>query len=690
MGPLDREHADAWATDFIDVETLNARPSDLILKAIDEVRDTSRRAPSSLRSHSLLVLGPAGAGKTHLFARIRRRCGPRAAFVLMRPELASDPTPRHVLAAYMDALQQRVPGRDDRQLDLVIGSALAMLEGHGVKWPNAFLEQVRSASATERADMLAEAVERIADLFPEANLDWVERLLSVPVLGPAERRAALVWLSGREPDANQLKRLGLNEMMPDQTVLPALRTLVFLASYSTPSVLVFDQLENLIDHDDPSAARIHAHARLVSELFDSVRGLVIVQLALDAEWARRIQPVLSASERSRLEARIEVLELPTPAQRTELLERWVESLPPEDRQPAPWPFSPEEWSRWRTAAGATPRMLMIACRQALGRPALISDLILPSAQGAPSFPQEDSSSTATDERLAEQWAELMQKAQVEVSGAAEAGHPLDRERVLGAVIAATGLAGTIKVERGRAKTPFDLRAHGPAGPVDILVVQQAHPRSVASALQRAATAASSTRTIALREQGWPFPPTWSRVGELLEAFTKQARARWLELGQPQVVELLALHDFMAAARSSDLSDERGAPLSEERAREWARQALRPESHPVIATLFDPSVAASPSEETPLAAEVPPQDDAQASPVVPPRGKAREALEPQGRGVVIEVLSRLQLASVDRLVREVRQVDTGQTRSRVLEAVQALGPQVRWLGRSIVAWKGGGS
>ena len=86
-------------------------------------------------------------------------------------------------------------------------------------------------------------------------------------------------------------------------MLPALRTLAAVASFSAPLVVVFDQLENLVD-DRGSTAAIHAHARLYSELHDTVPGLVLMQLSLDSEWERRISPALGLPEKSRLEARV--------------------------------------------------------------------------------------------------------------------------------------------------------------------------------------------------------------------------------------------------------------------------------------------------------------------------------------------------------------------------------------------------
>lgn len=676
--PFDREHADAWSSDFADVESLNARASDLVLKAIETVRESSRREPESLRSHSLLILGPAGAGKTHLFARLRRKLGPRATFVLMRPEIAIDPTPRHVLAACLDALQRKVAGREERQLDLVVGSAISMLEGHGVKYPTVFVEELKNAAAADRAKMIERAVEKIAELHDDIDPIWLERLLAVPAASMTDRRAALAWLSGREPDLQQLERLGLREPLPDTSVLPALRTLSVIASYSTPIVLVFDQLENLVEEDDASDRKIHAHGRLLAELFDTVRGMVLVQMALDAEWQRRIRPRLSESERSRLEARVELLDLPTPAQRSALLEGWISKLSPEERHPAPWPFTAEEWLEWSSGPGVTPRMLMIACRQAYARSGDFSgeESLLPPP--SPSMPPSAAPSEDVDARVAELWEETLSAAREKLAAIAADGRPLDAERLLGGLAALLRLVEDIKIQPKKSRDPHDLRVAVGPSEVDVFIAQHTHPRSAIAALQKATAAASERPVIALRERSRPFPPSWGKVSEQLSLFSSTPRGKWLELSPPEVVELIAVEDFLASARSQDLAARDGRPLREDVVRAWTKKHLEPSALRPIAALLGKDVASDEPAIVPL-----PSPERVS---VAPRATRAAAKKPSG--LVATLLEELGLASVDRLVTEARRREKDVTRAFVLRELRGLGDQVRWFGRAIVVWRGG--
>src|SRR5260370_40300442 len=96
-GFLEAVHANPWGADVVDLPTLNSAASDAIETAVRNVREVARTEPSALRSACLTVLGPAGAGKTHLFGRLRARLGPRAVFVHIRPLAGRDVTPGFVV-----------------------------------------------------------------------------------------------------------------------------------------------------------------------------------------------------------------------------------------------------------------------------------------------------------------------------------------------------------------------------------------------------------------------------------------------------------------------------------------------------------------------------------------------------------------------------------------------------------------
>jgi hypothetical protein len=664
--PFDSEHVDAWSDDVADVESLNASVSDSILTGLETVRRDARQAPTKLKSQCLLVLGPAGAGKTHLFARLRRRSGPRAAFVLLRPEVGTEPTTRHVLAAAVDALRHKPANHDETQLDILVGAALALQRGHGSRFPTAHLDELRNASDSAREQQISDTVDAVAKHFPEIDETWLQRLLTVPTASPVQRRALLTWLSGREPEQLQLERLGLKEPMPDSSVLPALKTLAIIAAQSTPLVLMFDQLENLVQ-DDETTSRITAYSTLISELYDSVRGLVILQMALDGEWQQRISPALAASHRSRLERDRQLLSLPTEQQRSELIDAWTRALPASERKPPPWPLSDKEWQVWGKGPGVTPRTLMVACREALARgdaPATVAP------------PPEEPSTDALDTRLDELWKAALVEARVVSKQATDETRPIDRERVLGGLVGALRLSGAPPMSMKSGKQPHDLRLGDERSGTDLYVIQQGNGRSAAASMQKAATAAQSRRVVALREASRPVPSSWAKCLDGLSLLQQSSHGQWVELSPNEVNDLLALSGLLASARSQDLSGRDGKPIPESEVHDWVKRRLEPRGWPAVASILtttprDASAASSAGAVTP-----------------PPKTPAQVPLPMASDGSVPGILRRLRLASVDRLVREARLITRDRTRAEVLTELRALGGDVRWFGRSIVQWVGG--
>lgn len=647
-GPFDFEHADPWSSDVVDVESLNAHVSDAILKRIGDARRAAPLGPTELYTSSLLALGPAGSGKTHLFVRVRRRSGPRAAFVLVRPEIGVEATPRHVLAQIVDSLGRPASGTADRQLDVIAGSMLAAVAGERVG-PHVLLEQLR-ADESLREELIERVTAHLERLYPETWSDYLARLLRAPFLPAPDRRAANAWLAGREMTDVQASRLGGGASLGDPDVMPALRTLSIVAAHGSPIVLVFDQLENLVTADHQTQ-RIAAHGNLVSELYDTVRGLVIVQLALDAEWDRRIRPELAASHRSRVEARVLELALPTPDQREDLVRAWVGRLPPS----TPWRFSAEQLARWRADLSMTPRQLMIACREALKGPG--------GDATEPALP--------VDDRLAELWSAQVEQSRAELERAAGEGCGTDAER-LAAALHVLGELARLAPSSALEKNTRVVQLGGR----QVRIVQHAHPNSVAASL-RQAIAAAATGTFILREHELAFPPTWAKVDEHALAL-EATGARFIWLAREDAARLLALHDFLAAARSQDLEDAAGRPLAFDAVESWARIELDWRAWPAVSALISSDAPEPPREVSGAVRAV----------RAVPRRTGKPLLDSQTQAHALAVLKRLRVASVERIVREVRRIEPQTTAASVARDLARAGADVRWYGPRLCAFREG--
>lgn len=644
---LEAVHADPWSEDFIDLPTLNASASDAIEEAIAKLRTTAREEPKALRSTSLVVLGSPGAGKTHLFSRLRRRLGPRAVFVHIRPLVHAEMTPRFVLGEIASQLGHST--KNLPQISALVGSLLAHLGGASTEYPTVFLDEYEHLSEPDREQRLDAALERALSIWPDLDESYLRRLLLAPFAKGPTRRALLAWLSGRDCDVAQLQRIGATASLSEDVSPLAIRTLATVAAPGAPIVLVFDQLENLVESSG-TGSRLLAYAHLTSELVDTVRGLTLVHMALDTEWDRGIEPALNASQRSRLVMRRETLALPISSEREELLRLWCEKVP-DAEAPFPWPLGEARLARLRSQPGLTPRMLLIECR-----------LALDGEQDQPDGTKDEAEqATSDDDGLQAEWHGALARARRLVSEAAEQRVPVDPARLADGLLA-TGrfLTGGKLSSDKRGTTRIRLEMPGRTSRVAIL--SESHHRSLGSALSKLTALAKEEPVIALRERARALPPTWKDTLAKRRVFLATGQARWLDVDTDDCANLLALDELLQAARSGDVTNAQGQPLDEAVVVAWVQSKLDVADWKLLRGLLNASPANEDEEEEDMA--------------------PRTAIGVPSQHS-LSTLRRLRVASVDRLVREVTRVEPSATRASVLAELESAGARVAWFGRAIV-------
>ncbi|HZO15768.1 MAG TPA: hypothetical protein VFB62_20990 [Polyangiaceae bacterium] len=675
LTPFDYEHADPWGSHFLDLETLNAHVNGRIAELLLDVRGAAERSErEALRTSALLVLGPAGTGKTHLFSRLRRELGPRAAFVHIRPDIGVVTTPRHVLAHVIDALTRETARQPARQLEVVLGCLISAARGGQGARPLLHLDDHRRAPDAERAETVEGIVDRVEGFCFDLSIDYLELLLTLPVLSRIDQRAALAWLSGREPSEAQLARLGRRAGLGDTEVIPALRTLAAVAAFGAPLVLVFDQLENLVDPNGETD-RIIAYGTLISELRDNARGLTLVQMALDTEWMHGIRSVLGSSQRTRVEGEIVQVSMPTREEREKLVKLWVAALPDEQRSaPFPAPFTGDQVKRWCDAADMTPRALMIACRQALAgalerarkHPEVTRERQPPSEP-----PPRENDSDALSLRLEALWEEYLAAARNELKRESEEGRSVSGERLAGALVAAAGLLDDTRALARMQGTAVAVMLERAQSRIAVIIAQQLHPRSLAVSLRRAAERAATEPVLVVRDQALPFKPSWGGCEEQRRQLLKSRFGSWLELARHELVRLLATHDFLAAARSQDLAGPDGHAIDVSLVRKWLADKNEITQSGVLPLALAMLTGTRPSERPPSA----PPLRTSTAPLPQP--------EPLTRAGAVAILRELRIASIERLVREVRARHRHASRAAIEAELRSAGGRIRWFGSSIV-------
>ncbi len=665
--------ADPWETDLFDVASINAEVSDRIFAELTRVTRETEDVAKTPRASVTIALGTAGAGKTHLFARLRNRVGLAACFVHVRPLFATLPSPRLVLGQILDALGTRSAPNGLTQIDVLAGAALGRALGIGRR-PNVAIDDLQGAP--DRDARLAAAAESLERQVQGLHGPTLRHVLRMPFADGMERQARLRLLEGEELTDEEASSIGMRTespvRLPDAHVPRAISTLSRLASLGAPLVVAFDQLENLDPGGD--ASRVLAFGHLLAELHDTAPGMVVVLLSLDDLWRHRIAPALPEAVRARIGRETRALRNPTPEEKDALLAGWRERDPALASLPFPAPFSAQAWSAWRTETSATPRILLEELDawvegQRVDPPGTSIAVDPAAAAAAGVAPAVVESATAVDDALARYIAEAHDE--IARSGPT---HPVPAERLRAALhqllllakASVTTADGEMQFEHARKRRC-------------IVMAQQSHHLSLAAALKRALDNPSA---VAIRETRVPLPEGWTVCRSLQRDLVIAGRWRPLDVGE--MAWVLGLHDLVAAGRSGDVVEAGGRSIAPEQVE--ARCAAIAKEGPLLQALL----ASFTRQGRPGARVASPKKGAVSRPEALPAadGRGTNASESSAVSAAGMVVARLGVASVDRVLREVRRKQPDATRAAMLRSLEA-DPNVEILGPSMVAWRSRG-
>jgi hypothetical protein len=207
-------------------------------------------------------------------------------------------------------------------------------------------------------------------------------------------------------------------------------------------------------------------------------------------------------------------------------------------------------------------------------------------------------------------------------------------------------------------------------------LQESNHRSLTAVLARLTRLTEQSDVVVLRERARDLPESWAETRMRREQLLATERARWLDMDAEDCARILALTSFLQAARSGDVTDSRGQPVTEPEVVEWVESTLDVAGWPLSRALVGQghSRAEEPSD---------PEERSVPESFIKELGGLRRRELPSERLTALPTLQKLRVASFERLVREVLRVDPEATRASVLAELDAAGDNVRWLGRSIV-------
>lgn len=238
-----------WAEaeeNLYDVHSINER-------AFDQLKGDLEQLRGDRNTRLRFVVGPAGSGKSHLFARLRRELmGEHFTFVSLPPQ---DPASikRFILKKVVEGLRHRA--RDGAnmlhysQLERFVYALLGLtgrFKGLSIHHIHTNWLQIHRIKYGE----LLEEFVGCPHLFPSPNLSLPVRRVLFSVLDPEKQPLAVEWLSGSLAlTARDHGALGVGGPIDDNEIGDILNNLGKLGAHCGPIILILDQLD-AIDRDD--------------------------------------------------------------------------------------------------------------------------------------------------------------------------------------------------------------------------------------------------------------------------------------------------------------------------------------------------------------------------------------------------------------------------------------------------------
>jgi hypothetical protein len=268
-----------WGADengFCDVESINEAAFKTLLNDINFVS-------SHLQTRARFLVGAAGTGKSHLFARLRRKL-PKGQFTFVaNPPAAVPHIKRFILKKVISGMTRPVMGGGGSlpfsQLQRMVYFLLKRILTDGNLTVRQIHSRWRRTGRSKRDQILERLVKHLAGVKGLEIPLHVRRVL-VRVLDDEKRDLAASWLSGTQSlTETDYKCLDVTGPLADDEISDLMKQLGHLSIETGPIVLILDQLDSLAMPD-----QIREIESLMIDLNDSSRNWYVVVSLLQAKF----------------------------------------------------------------------------------------------------------------------------------------------------------------------------------------------------------------------------------------------------------------------------------------------------------------------------------------------------------------------------------------------------------------------
>lgn len=327
-----------------DLEDYNQHAYRRIVRALIELT-RSKASEGELNTQGILVLGEAGAGKTHLLMRVARNLSKSNHILFVRKPNNEDAVAQHVWANVVSSLARSLPesGTKRSQLDDLLAHVFTAVlvpefeqdiqADRNADLNKRWVERLRSdpynlfnmlGKGEKRQENMDRLRRRTLRFLQSAHPDVDQRIAHVLitycfVTREDHKRVLLTWLSGQDVDEGEANTLGLpttwvniDETSSEASILQqreeqalrAIRTIGILSTHYQPLILAFDQLEGLRDQKRLT----QRWGDTVREIFTMPPNFLIVTCIFPSLWESWFNEVLDRSAAERIAQQVVTLD----------------------------------------------------------------------------------------------------------------------------------------------------------------------------------------------------------------------------------------------------------------------------------------------------------------------------------------------------------------------------------------------
>lgn len=286
-----------WGEDlgeFCDVESIHASAFHDLWRDIQKVNEDHE-------TRARFLVGASGTGKSHLFARLRRKLHHGQFTFVSNPPTDHWAIKRYILSKVMSGMRRPIltpsgpsPYSQLRRIVYKLLQSISRYPGLSVDHIHRAWERVlREDYYTVEEELFTNSLEDVANL----DIPLHVRRVLFRVLDEEKRSLAVSWLSGSQVlTDNDHKRLGVSGPLENHEVTDVLKWLGSLSIGTGPIVLVLDQLDGL--KQDKQIGEIES---LMIELKDSASNWFVIVSLLAEKFNWWWNEVLSVPFKSRFE-----------------------------------------------------------------------------------------------------------------------------------------------------------------------------------------------------------------------------------------------------------------------------------------------------------------------------------------------------------------------------------------------------